>query len=228
MVVGTNHVDSQEDTDAGLQRALHGDREALEVLLNRHRPLMLITARRYLRRYPALRGIHDPEDAVEGALAALWEQARSGELPTIEDRNDLCRVFRKSLSKWIAAAGKHESPRRRVGPGISRSTRVDRSALLSAPPHARVTNPEEPDLTDPTVPAPDLAAMAQERVERLLNLLDKRERDVVDLRVDEVTIEDIAARLKLSERTVNRILKKIRGMWTSSGLLDRPEENRRG
>jgi len=215
-----NPVNSQEGTDAVLQRALHGDTEALGELLNSQRPLMLIAARRYLRRYPVLSRIHDPEDAVEGALSSLWEQAGSGTLALIGDENDLCRVFRKSLRQWIAAASKHESARRRGGSGTSRSTRADRSALLSGRPHARVTEREDLDLVASRVPPSDAAVIAQEQVERLLSLLDKRERAVADLRVDGLSTKDIAMRLSLDEDSVRRTLKTIRRLWRGSGLLE--------
>ncbi|MGO9466350.1 MAG: RNA polymerase sigma factor [Isosphaeraceae bacterium] len=213
-------MSSQEGTDNLLQRALHGDREALGELLDSHRPLMLVTARRYLRRHPALWAIHDPEDAVEWALAALWEQTQLGELPTIEDRDDLRGAFRKSLSNWVAAASKHASAHKWGGPGTSRSNRVDPSAFVSARPHARASSPEDLDLLGSRVPPPDAAAMAHEQIERLLSLLDKRERAVADLRVERLSIKDIATRLKLDEDTVRRTLRRIRRLWRGSRLLD--------
>jgi len=215
-----NQDRGQENTDSSLARALRGDKEALAELLESRRPLMLRTARRYLRGHSVLKGIHDPEDAVEGAFTALWEQGGAGKLSAIKDVSDLCRALKKSLSQWINAASEHEGACKRGGPGIWRSARVDRSTATSACPHARVVKPGDLDLLESSTPRPDVAVMRQELVERLVDLLGPREREVVRLRLDGLTIVEIGTQLDLSDRTVNRILEKIRETWRSSGLVE--------
>jgi len=191
------------------------DREALVALVNRHRPLMLRTARRYLRQRHVLKGLCDEEDAVEGALAVLWADVESGKPLGIDRPSGLWRVFTRALANWISAASQREAARKRGGSGIACA-----GGAAGATSNVSATSPDELDLLESTAPQPETTVMEAELVERLLGLLDSEQRAVVRLRVEGLSVPEVASSLGLSHRTVKRILSKIRDVWRTSALLD--------
>jgi len=159
------------------------DREALVALVNRHRPLMLRTARRYLRQRHVLKGLCDEEDAVEGALAVLWADVESGKPLGIDRPSGLWRVFTRALANWISAASQREAARKRGGSGIACA-----GGAAGATSNVSATSPDELDLLESTAPQPETTVMEAELVERLLGLLDSEQRAVVRLRVEGLSV----------------------------------------
>jgi len=184
-------------------------------LVNRRRPLMVRLARRYQRRHPLLNRVYDVEDAVEGALAVLWADVESGKALGIEQPGGLWRVFTRALANWISAASHREAARKRGGSGIACA-----GGAAGATSHISAASPDELDLVQATAPEPEATVMEAEVVERLLRLLDSKQRNVVELRVEGLSVPEVASSLGLSHRTVKRILSKIRDVWRTSALLD--------
>jgi RNA polymerase sigma-70 factor (ECF subfamily) len=58
-------------------------------------------------------------------------------------------------------------------------------------------------------PSPDQAAEFADQFEQILSLLDEEERQILDLKLQDHTHEEIAEKLGTSERTVRRIMKRI-------------------
>lgn len=58
---------------------------------------------------------------------------------------------------------------------------------------------------------PDKAAEMDDELARLLGVLDPEEQQLVDLKLQEHTNEEIAKQLGCSERTVRRVLKRVQG-----------------
>ena len=56
---------------------------------------------------------------------------------------------------------------------------------------------------------PDQAAEFTDQFEQILSLLDEEERQILDLKLQDYTHEEIAEKLGTSERTVRRIMKRI-------------------
>jgi len=182
--------------------------------------LMLRTARRYLRRRPLLKGLYDEEDAVAGSLSVLWADVESGKPLRIEEVGGLWQVFNRTLVHWIRAATRREAARKRGGPGIWCSSVARGSASTAPHSQIRAVSPGDLDRYESTMPLPETAAIHAEAVERLLSLLDSDQRAVVRLRLDGLSIPQIGSSLGMSDRTVNRILEKIRDIWRTSGLLE--------
>lgn len=59
-------------------------------------------------------------------------------------------------------------------------------------------------------PTPDEAAEFTEQFQKVLSGLDEEERQLVDLKLQQYTNEEAAKRMACSERTVRRILKRVR------------------
>ena len=63
---------------------------------------------------------------------------------------------------------------------------------------------------EPTAAAPVEAAMLAETVERLLNMLEGRNREILTLTLQGDTPAEISARLRCTERTVYRVLERAK------------------
>jgi len=176
---------------------------------------MVRLARRYQRRHPLLKRVYDVEDAVEGALAVLWADVESGKALGIEHPGGLWRVFTRALANWISAASRREAARKRGGSGIACA-----GGAAGATSHVSAASTDELDLLQSTAPEPQATVMEAEVVERLLGLLDSEQRAVVRLRVEGLCVPEVASSVGLSDRTVKRILSKIRDVWRRSALLD--------
>jgi RNA polymerase sigma factor (sigma-70 family) len=59
-------------------------------------------------------------------------------------------------------------------------------------------------------PAPDQAAIFADQFRHVLSLLDEEERKIVDLKLQDCTNEQVAEAMGSSERTVRRMLKRLR------------------
>jgi RNA polymerase sigma-70 factor, ECF subfamily len=58
-------------------------------------------------------------------------------------------------------------------------------------------------------PSPEEQAEFAEQFQVLLESLEEEERQIIDLKLQECTQDEIAERLGISERTVRRILKRV-------------------
>jgi len=81
-------------------------------------------------------------------------------------------------------------------------------------------SPDDFNLYESGLPAPEVHAIGQELTAILLGLTDTDHRTIASMPLDGNTIAGIAARLGLSLRTVNRRLEAIRDAWASSGLIE--------
>jgi len=177
-----------------------GDREALVEFMNRLRPLMLRTARRRLRRHAVLKGRYDDEDAVQGALDGLWEDVESGKPLRRGKRGGLWGLFSRALTHWIWAASRHEAAQIRGGSGISPASGALEPAGAAPSSIVNAVSPDDLDHCESRAPPPEIAAMQAEVVQQLLCLLDSEQQEVVRLRVERLSIAEIASSLGLSDR----------------------------
>lgn len=64
-------------------------------------------------------------------------------------------------------------------------------------------------------PTPDLVLMLDEQYQRLFGLLcDDQLRQIVQYRIEGLSVSEIANDLRLSTRSIERILQRIRGLWS--------------
>jgi RNA polymerase sigma factor (sigma-70 family) len=192
--------------------ALAGDQDALASLLRIHRGAVLAAARRYLGRRPLLLDVHEPEDAVQGALDDLLERRRFGRLSVIATDRDLCRAFRRSLSAWIRKNSDLEAAAKRRGAPSAAGDRTPH------PGHA--TGGNDVDHFASSAPGAEAAAISDETVDRLTRVLSAREAAVAALRLEGLSLGEIAKHLCLSPRTVDQVVHDIKDVWRWSGLTE--------
>jgi RNA polymerase sigma factor (sigma-70 family) len=149
---------------------------------------------------PGVRRRVGPEDVVQSACRTFLRRAKGGQFE-LEDSESLWRLLCAiTLTKVRAQVRFHMREKR----GLNREEAL-------AP--ADESGETEIDAADPQ-PNPAEAAEFADFFEQLLTGLDDQERQVVDLKLQQLTNEEVAARLGTSERTARRILKRVQSRLT--------------
>jgi DNA-directed RNA polymerase specialized sigma24 family protein len=147
------------------------------------------------------RRVSDEEDIACGVMTALCRRADQGCLPTIENRDDLWHL----LLSWtrhdiIDHVRKHQRLKRGGG-------KVRGDSILAG-------GPNDWGQILGTAPAPDLIAEMEEQYQELLEKLpDKVLRSIAVDKMNGFTHQQLARKLAVSTRTVERKLDLIRRHW---------------
>jgi RNA polymerase sigma factor (sigma-70 family) len=145
---------------------------------------------------PPLQARVGPEDVAQSACRTFLRRARAGEFQ-LADSTALWRILcLLTLTKVREQARFHRRRKRSV----------DREVRLGAP--AGDSSAPVLDVIDVGI-APDDAAALADQMEALFARLDEQERQVVALKLQDLTNDEVALRLNLSERTVRRTLKRV-------------------
>ena len=136
------------------------------------------------------------DDVVQSACRTFFRRAQVGEfeLPDAESLwGLLCAI---TLTKVREQTRFHLRDKR----GLQREKHAA----------ANATESEQPWFNLPAAePTPDEAAEFADQFAQLLTALDEEERQLVDLKLQQCTNDEIAERMGCSERTVRRILKRV-------------------
>lgn len=134
----------------------------------------------------------EPEDIVQSVCRSFFIRARDGQFQ-LDDRDGLWRLLCAiTLAKVRQKARFHGRLKRNVHHERSLDdTRLGNPAMAAAQ------------------PTPEEAAEFSEQLEHVLGLLHEEQRQIVMLRLEQCTAEEIASRLGCSERTVRRSLRRI-------------------
>lgn len=174
-----------------------GDRTAAEALWGRYFHRLVGLARSRLRATSTR--IADEEDVALSAFDSFYRRAEAGTFPKLEDRDDLWQLL------FVITARKAVDQLQREGRQSRGGGRVQTLADLADWDLASVLGPE---------PTPALAAELDEQCRRRLDrLVDPELRQVAVWKLEGYTNAEIAAKLDCVVPTVERKLKRIRGLW---------------
>jgi DNA-directed RNA polymerase specialized sigma24 family protein len=179
-----------------------GDEEAMRQLWERHFERLKEFARRRLTK----NCLTDEEDVAASALEILFRGAAAGRFPNLHDRDDLWRLLmaiaqRKSLDE-ARRQGRHKR-----GGG-----RVTNESMFFASDDGELSAGLDGLAGDE--PEAEYVAILEEEHHRLLGLLrDEVLRKVAVWKMQSYSNEDIAKRLGMTSRTVERKLQVIRDTW---------------
>ncbi len=176
-----------------LARLRAGDEQAAVEVFDRFARRLVSLARQKLGQ--ALRGKEDPEDAVQSALKSFFPRYAAGQFE-LASWNDLWGLLARITAH-------------KCGDRLERfraACRDVRREVLA--PAADDSNPSWEFLArDPT---PSQALVLTELFEELHRSLGERDRGILTLHLQGVEIAPISAELQCSERTVFRVLERIR------------------
>lgn len=185
-----------------LDELRQGNRTAVEVLWCRYMRRTEGLARLYLR--DGSRRVADEQDAACVAFTALCRRLESGGLPDVQNRDDLWRYLAK-LVRRSAARQQRDLERLKRGGGIARAE-LNAVGSLSDPRDGL------PQVADSRPMAFD--ADFDDCCQQMLDLLPTDElRELALSKLEGYTHEEIAAQRRLSVRTIERKVARIRLHW---------------
>jgi DNA-directed RNA polymerase specialized sigma24 family protein len=196
-------------TDGSITRWIGGLKaggdSAAQHLWERYFNRLVGLARAQLRASRRAGGIEDEEDAALSAFDSFCRGAARGRFPQLADRDDLWRLLVVITVRKVFGQLERRGARKRGGGQL-----VGESALIGADAAERGGL----DRLAGCEPSPELAAQVVEEYRRLRDgLRTEALRQVLDLRLEGYTREEIAQRLGCAERAVKRKLDVIRETW---------------
>jgi DNA-directed RNA polymerase specialized sigma24 family protein len=180
-----------------------GDQGAAQCLWERYFRRLVGLARKKLRDAP--RRAADEEDVALSAFDSFCRGVRRGRFPQLDDRNNLWRLLVTLTARKAFDQVRDERTQKRGGGAVSGES-VLRGANNSAIGLDQVVGRE---------PTPAFAAQVADEYRQLLDLLAEAElRSVAVWKMEGDTTEQIAAKLACAPSTIERKLRRIRGLWT--------------
>lgn len=187
-----------------LDRLKAGDAEATERIWNRYFMQVVRLAKWKLRGLP--RGAADEEDVAIAAFHSFYRAVAKQNLPQMDNRADLWRLLFALTTRKAIDQRRQQDAARRGGVAQANATVPIADATLEE------LLSREPD--------PVFATLVKDEFGRLLDQLpddDLHLRQIVVLKLEGHTNEDIARRCGCSLRTVERRLWLIRQTWEQAG-----------
>jgi RNA polymerase sigma factor (sigma-70 family) len=178
------------------------DPVASQRLWERYIAQLIRVARQKLGGAP--RRVADEEDVAAAAFASFYRGVEANRFAQLNDRDDLWQILLVLTERKALNQIRHELAQRR-GAGKVLSESVMDDAAQGAGCLADVADPG---------PTPAFAIEVSEQLEHLLQSLgEPRLRQIALLKLEGCTNREIAERLSVSLRSVERRLALIRGIW---------------
>jgi RNA polymerase sigma factor (sigma-70 family) len=197
-------MSSQQSVTFWISQLRDGELHALQKLWERYSDRLIELAR--LRLGAAPKQIADEHDIVNSVFHSLCRGAQAGRIRELQNRDELW---------WLLLA----IAKRRIVDHMRRETAQKRGAGRVVTETNFVGDEETSDRfqLDQLVsrePTPDFVVALGEEHDRLLGgLRDERLRQVATMRIEGYTVEEIAERIQIGKRSVERKLELIRRRW---------------
>jgi RNA polymerase sigma-70 factor (ECF subfamily) len=172
-----------------------GDEAAARQLFDKYLERLVALARRRISQRLASRV--DPEDIVQSVFRTFFARLRAGEFQ-FADQDDLCKLLmRITVHKTLRQVAFHQAAKR--NPGMEKGQQDASDDRMLA-----VLDSE---------PTPEATVAFVDQLEHFLARLRPDERQVLEMRLQGHSNEEIAAKLNIKhDRTIRRIVERIRGM----------------
>jgi RNA polymerase sigma-70 factor (ECF subfamily) len=179
-----------------------GDDVAAAEFFNRYSLRLVELARNRLGKRLAQKV--DPEDVMQSVLKSFFRR-RDHDSFKFDDWDNLWAMLivltLRKCGKWV---DHFRAAKRDVRREVAMQPTSDRES-------ANTWQPAGHD------PSPSEVAMLTETVEQIMRGLDADDRRIVTMRLQEYTVPEIAAEVNLTERTVHRVLKRVRERLEHAG-----------
>lgn len=183
-----------------------GELDAAQNLWNRYAGQLVEIARRKLGDAP--KSAADEEDVAQNVFASICRGAAAGRLMDVKNRDDLWWLLLAVTRQKVASHVRREMAQKR-GAGRVCSESALRGDVGS-------NSGFRLDYVVGEEPTPEFIAMLNEQHLRLLEVLTSPSlRQVAVSRIEGYTVAEIAARLAISIRAVERKLQLIRSKWSA-------------
>ena len=194
-------IDGAQDRDCvDLWRA--GDQNAARQLFDRYVDQLVGLARRRISQRLASR--IDAEDIVQSVFRTFFNRARAGQF-TVEDPDDLCKLLaRITVHKTLRQVAFHKRGKRDAGMDMGQSD-ISQEMLLT------LLGGE---------PSPEETSAFLDQLEHFLDKLAPEDRKVLEMRMEGYNNVEIAEKLGVTDRTIRRLMERIRELAEKEGLGD--------
>jgi DNA-directed RNA polymerase specialized sigma24 family protein len=183
-----------------------GQSQAAAELWDCYYARLVALARKKLKAAP--RRVADEEDVVLSAFDSFCRGAEQGRFPDLADRDDLWQVLVMLTARKAANQLKFELRQRRGGGRV----RGESAFLERLGDEAGVAAIDQVVGSEPT---PQFAAQVAEQCQELLQQLDDPSLTAIALaKMEGYTNDEIAGRLRIQTRTIERKLRLIREIWS--------------
>jgi RNA polymerase sigma-70 factor (ECF subfamily) len=171
-----------------------GNQDAARALFERYSGRLVALARRHISNRLGRRV--DPEDVVQSVFRTFFRRAQTGELH-LYDPDHLCALLaRITIHKALDQVSFHKAAKRNFN--LDADSGSAEHELV-----AQVLDHE---------PTPEAVNLFLDQLEHLLGQLQPEERQVLEMRMQGYTVEEIARRLNTYDRKIYRILERIRAL----------------
>ena len=178
-----------------------GGETAVWPLWERYFPPMVQLARQKLQRSRGRMG--DEEDAALSAFDSFCRHAQKGHYPDLRDRNSLWRLLATITARKAAHLVRDDGRKKRGG-----------GKVTSVTPWKRKMHRAESEQIFSREPDPEFAALMADECARLIDGLSDRTLENVALwRMEGYTVKEIAQKMDIVPRSVQRKLEVIRSIW---------------
>lgn len=185
---------SDADSVELIQAVREGNPQAADVLFDRYVERLIRLVRTKISAKLARR--FDAEDVVQSVYRSFFTKLREGRFE-LSESGDLWRLLAAiSINKVLFRARHHNQKKR----DVSQEESVGDGSSVCGVPFSAVQQE----------PTPEQAAMLTEELDRELADYTPLQREIVQLRLQGHTVEEIADTVKRTRRTVQRTLEKFR------------------
>lgn len=181
-----------------------GDALAVEQLWGRYAEQLVASARQRLTDVPCT--VLDEEDVALSVFRTVCHAAANGRFSNLGSRDELWWLLLRVTQRKILDQTRHQRAEKRGGGRVYPLTDVQAACGgMAGNPLAELISRE---------PSPEYLAILAESHDQLLERLrDDRLREVALRRLEGYTTEEIAQRMRVSARTVQRKLRLIEAHW---------------
>lgn len=182
-----------DDDKELVARCRAGDQSAASVLFNRFVERLLVLARRRISQRLASRV--DAEDIVQSVFRTFFHRLQNDQFQ-FDDQDDLFKLLvRITVHKTLRQIAYHKAAKR--DPSMEAHQGENDNEMLM-----QVLDVE---------PSPDTIVTFMDQLEHFLSQLDPDQRQILELRLQGFSTDEIAKQLGLYDRKIRRVLERIRG-----------------
>ena len=145
----------------------------------------------------------DPEDVVQSVFRTFFVRVKEGRF-RIEDQDDLCKLLmRITVHKTLRQVEFHKAAKRNANMEECQGEHSQEELLQALDGE----------------PTPEAAASFLDEMEHFLGQLRPEERQILELRLQGHSNDEIAEKLGIYDRKIRRVIERIRGIAEQEGLV---------
>jgi RNA polymerase sigma-70 factor (ECF subfamily) len=177
-----------------------GDQDAARQIVDRYIDRLLLLARRRISQRLSSRV--DAEDIVQSVFRTFFHRVKEGQFAFAE-QDDLCKLLvRITLHKTLRQVAFHKAAKR------DPSQETDQGEHHSEQLMALLDNE----------PTPEATVAFVDQLEHFLGQLKPQEREILEMRLQGFSNDDIAKKLNIYDRKIRRVIEHIRAVAEKEGL----------